>query len=1059
MRTPRSLVRLGLVLLLGCGAGRSLDTGGATHQASPAEPGGYAEEESAGVTTSTGGAEVDRAMPASVPYDSAAPAPMRAEGRAASAAEVASGQRTDDSSGSDGSSENGADDAPNAPQTWRRSANVTRFASVDLGGGASLELRKVRVSVNVEGLRARTVVDHVFYNPHDRALEGTFHYPLPPEASISSYAMFLGQGTAQTQNRAPDFFDANVQLPASAHFDQRLQQIDPQQWGELRVGRLVRAERGREVFEQITRRRVDPALVEEVAPNTFQARVFPIQARGFHRVIVSYEQTLPRIGNQREYLFPLPEGNLESFELEVASDDPNARYEGDLRNVEQRRGAFFARAAGALQRGTLAFRFATERGPVEMLVGTHPERGERHFVARVRGTASGNEVASAEQAVFLLDTSLSEHPERFALDVEILKRVLEASPRLRRFAVVTFDAGARWLTRDWIPNDEAGRARTLAQLEGVLLEGATDLGAALDALATPPMEARGALDVFLLTDGALSWGERDADTLVRRFAARSPWQARFFAYRTGLGAENLELLRRLAASGGVFNCLSRASLDGCATAHQRTGFSVERARVVDAQGQDVGSEVLIAGGAATLAEGGELLVAGKLDRGGEGTLVLEGRRNGAPHEERHRVSLAPAGELASRAWAEIAIAHLLATHDASLEELAVALSQHYRVPSRVTSFLVLETDAEYEQFDLTEERRQAGAAVDALVRNVSRQRGGARTSWERLERALRAGVEHHRLPPEILTRLSAMVSREPQDFVGGRVAIPLVSADDAPRGYRRGLGREADVEHFRDEAERRQREGEKGAAIRAISSAIENAPSSAEVARLVGYTLSSWGADAEAAELFLAVLEQRPYEPQSYRDLALVLWTRRPSLTALLYEAVASGQWDQRFRGVQQIAHEEYALFARAWRRQAPRTPLASFLAEREQTLALRLPEADLRVTMTWNTDNTDIDLWVTDPEGEDCYYGHRQTSSGGELLDDVTQGFGPERFQARQALEGEYRVVAKYYGNNGNRLVARTYVTLTVVKHVGTDRERIERHVVSLRDRGDQAEVARIRF
>jgi hypothetical protein len=427
--------------------------------------------------------------------------------------------------------------------------------------------------------------------------------------------------------------------------------------------------------------------------------------------------------------------------------------------------------------------------------------------------------------------------------------------------------------------------------------------------------------------------------------------------------------------------------------------------------------------------------------------------------ERHRVSLAPRGELASRAWAEIAIAHLLATHDPSLEELAVALGQHYRVPSRVTSFLVLETDAEYEQYDLAQERRESGAPIDTLVRDASRQRAGARTSWERLERALRSGATHHRLPNELLARLGSIASREPLDFVGGRVAIPLVMQDDAARAYRRGLSREADVELFREEAERRHERGAKGAAIRAISSAIENAPSNAEVARLVGYTLSGWGADAEAAELFLAVLEQRPYEPQSYRDLALVLWTRRPSLTALLYEAILGGEWDARFRGVQQIAQEEYALFARAWQRQAPRTPLAAYLAEREQTLGLRLPEADLRVTMTWNTDNTDIDLWVTDPRGEDCYYGHRQTASGGELLDDVTQGFGPERFQAREALEGEYRVVAKYYGNNGNRLVARTYVTLTVVRHVGTNRERIERHVISLRDRGDVAEVARIRF
>ena len=34
------------------------------------------------------------------------------------------------------------------------------------------------------GIGARTIVEHVFYNPHDRAVEGTFRYPLPPEVLI-----------------------------------------------------------------------------------------------------------------------------------------------------------------------------------------------------------------------------------------------------------------------------------------------------------------------------------------------------------------------------------------------------------------------------------------------------------------------------------------------------------------------------------------------------------------------------------------------------------------------------------------------------------------------------------------------------------------------------------------------------------------------------------------------------------------------------------------------------------------------------------------------------------
>ena len=53
------------------------------------------------------------------------------------------------------------------------------------------------LAIDVRGLTkrfgSRTVVDHIFRNPHDRRLEGTFEYPLPTGASPSYFAMFLGQ--------------------------------------------------------------------------------------------------------------------------------------------------------------------------------------------------------------------------------------------------------------------------------------------------------------------------------------------------------------------------------------------------------------------------------------------------------------------------------------------------------------------------------------------------------------------------------------------------------------------------------------------------------------------------------------------------------------------------------------------------------------------------------------------------------------------------------------------------------------------------------------------------
>jgi hypothetical protein len=1023
--------------------------------------------------------EAERTAEYSPTDDGIAPSPSSTGGYQGAPSGAARAEMDAETSATMGG-EGGASGEPEpAAQSWRRESASAHFATVSLGGGNTLELRDVRVRVHVEGFRARTVVDHIFYNPHERTLEGTFRYALPPEASVSSYAMYLGQGTQQ-----PQFFGDVTGEEAMRRREVAMQGgsvehvmagVDPSAWGELRVGRLVRAEHGREVYEQVTRRRVDPALVEEVAPNTFEARVFPIQARGFHRVIVSYEQTLPRVGDELEYIFPVPEGALSSLDLELRASTATVsslRYTGDYRGqAVQRAGnhAFGLRVQGNTQAGRASFRLRPREASagVEAVVGTDPTRQDHHFALRLRGDDSlgGEGGAGAENAVFLLDTSLSEHPERFGIDVALLRAILERSSTIRRFNVVTFDAGARWLVPQWVSNDAAGRARVLDLLNDVLLEGATDLSAALDALHAPPMRdaAGSAADVFVLSDGQITWGERDLPTLLR--ARTSPWAAtRTFAYRTGLGAENTDLLRRVAGAG-VFNCLSIESVPGCAVAHQRPALRVDQV-IVEGRGPTgaTTSEVLVAGGASSFAPGTELMVVGRLERAGAARVRLVGHLGERAVTWTRDLELSPNGELASRAWAEVAVAHLLAGHDDEHERLAVAIGQHYKVPSRVASFLVLETDAEYEQYALRDEPLAQALAQLTSQRRDGRATASARTSWSRLRRVLDASSAHHRLDQldegRVLQQLSSFVSQAPVDFLPGRVPVPMVMRSDVRGAYRDDMPHDAEsVEHYRNEAIRRFEDEQLGAAVRALSSGVENAPASAEVARSLAYTLLSWDANAEAAELLFGVLEQRPYEPQSYRDLAGAIWLERPSITAVLFEAALAGQWDGRFRGVMTVVQEEYALFAHALIQQQPDSPLARWLRDRQQALNLRVPEGDLRVTMTWNTDNTDIDLWVTDPSDERCYYGHRDTAAGGHLLDDVTQGFGPERFQLEHAPRGEYHVQAHYYSNNGNRLVADTYVTLTITQHVGTPQQRITRRVVRLTNAGDQVSVARFQL
>lgn len=99
-----------------------------------------------------------------------------------------------------------------------------------------------------------------------------------------------------------------------------------------------------------------------------------------------------------------------------------------------------------------------------------------------------------------------------------------------------------------------------------------------------------------------------------------------------------------------------------------------------------------------------------------------------------------------------------------------------------------------------------------------------------------------------------------------------------------------------------------------------------------------------------------------------------------------------------------------------------------------RVPSRDVKVTLTWDTDKTDVDLHVIEPSGEKCWYQDKTTMSGGNLDLDVTDGFGPETYTLACAETGRYQVWAVYY-SAGEK--AQTVCRLDVVLHEGTSRER----------------------
>ena len=265
---------------------------------------------------------------------------------------------------------------------------------------------------------------------------------------------------------------------------------------------------------------------------------------------------------------------------------------------------------------------------------------------------------------------------------------------------------------------------------------------------------------------------------------------------------------------------------------------------------------------------------------------------------------------------------------------------------------------------------------------------------------------------------------------------------------------------FTDEGERRRGQlSDVPSAIRALSTSVERNPGSDELSRLAAYRLAAWGQLESAGELLFAVLMRRPFEPQSWRDLANTISATRPGLAMVLYEAALAGQWDAKWKTLKTVIREEYALFAHSFLAQHPTHAIVPTLKKRVQTLGLQNLTGDLRVTVTWNTNATDIDLWITAPNGEKCWYKHKQLSTGGALLDDLTQGYGPERFQVTKAMPGDWKIEVHYFANNGNKLAAETWVDVTIAQDLGTNVPSINHYSVVLKKKNDLALVETVTF
>jgi len=237
--------------------------------------------------------------------------------------------------------------------------------------------------------------------------------------------------------------------------------------------------------------------------------------------------------------------------------------------------------------------------------------------------------------------------------------------------------------------------------------------------------------------------------------------------------------------------------------------------------------------------------------------------------------------------------------------------------------------------------------------------------------------------------------------------------------------------------------GQRDLGLRVLSNLAELELENRHVLRILGYRLLQAGLPQLAVPLFEQVLLLAGEEPQSYRDLGLAYAAAGKPQQAVeqLYEVVLR-PWDGRFADIELIALAEMnAIIAAA--------PKGAVDTSRIDGRLLKNLPLDLRAVLTWDADNSDMDLWVTDPNGERCYYAQMITAQGGRMSRDFTGGYGPEEFSLRKAKPGKYQVHANFFGHRQQLVAGATTVQLRLTTAFGTPDAKDEMVTVRLTGRG----------
>lgn len=385
-----------------------------------------------------------------------------------------------------------------------------------------LEIRYHHVEIAIQDQIAITHVDQVFYNPNDWQIEGTYIFPIPYDAVVTNFVLWVD--------------------------------------GKPIQGQVLDADQARIKYQDIVNTMKDPALLEYVGRGAVQAHIFPIPAGGERRIELEYTQALNAENGLVNYIYPLSTEKFSTKALEsviinvtLESSSPiravySPTHEVAIVRESDRKVKVGYEGINVLPDSDFSLYYSLgESEAFHVLTyrdSTDPVDPDGFFLLMLAPRIGTTTQAIPKDILLVLDKSGSMDGEKFSQAQEALRFILAHLNPDDRFNIISFSTGTQSYANELLPASEAAEARRW--VDGLSAQGSTDINLALlEAISyldsSSGGESRRPAYLIFLTDGLPTEGEVDSQNILDNLRSADVKDLRLFTFGLGYDVDTFLL--------------------------------------------------------------------------------------------------------------------------------------------------------------------------------------------------------------------------------------------------------------------------------------------------------------------------------------------------------------------------------------------------------------------------------------------------------------------------------------------------------------------------------------